>query len=154
MKKLFKWSLVLVLVFSACKKDEGQIEVFVRDFSVLSRNWEVVYDDLMGTFFQCEFVFPEITGPVLANGAVNCYLKQNVNNSIIQTPLPYTFFGEDLIFFEDEEYDIYDLYHYSENYTFEVRPGFINFIVKISDFDVESQLPLPCEFRVVLIWKK
>jgi hypothetical protein len=73
-----------------------------------------------------------------------CYLIQTIpiggKDTDIQTLLPYTFYGET----DDGSL-------YSENYTFEIRPGYINFVVKISDFNTEFQQPLDCIFRVVLM---
>ena len=148
MKKFLRLMLIAMLVFSACGKDgkDGRDTVFVvRDFHVPSQtnNWQITNDDLMGSFFECRVLVEEITGDVFDNGAIICYLLQNVNygasTSVVYTPLPFTFFGED------------EGYLYSENYTFEVSPRYINFIVKVSDFDTGAQLPLDCTFRVVIM---
>lgn len=113
---------------------------FIMDFEVLSEHWTPVFDDLIGDIFIFEFPITELTGFVFDYGAVVCHLIQNVNNEPVQTPLPYTFYGED------------DGYFYSENYSYEIRPGFITFIVKISDFNTQVKQPLKCTFRVVLMW--
>ena len=157
MKKLLGCLLVVMMCFAACQGPIGPMgppgkngidgestQWFVKDFQVLSEHWVAVYDDLMGDIFEYEFRISELTGFVFDEGAVVCYLVQNINYggkaTVVQSPLPYTFFGE---------------YHgklYSENYTYEIRPGYINFIVKISDFDTQAQQPLDCTFRVVLMW--
>ena len=150
MKKLLGCMLIVVLLCSSCVKNgkDGNDTVFmVLDFDIPSINnnnkWNPVFDDVMGNFFESRVSIRELTGDIFDNGAVLCYLLQNVNygarTTVIQTPLPYTFFGE------------FGGFLYSENYTFELSPGSINFIVKISDFDIETQMPLDCTFRVVLM---
>jgi len=152
MKKLLGCLVMVVMWFSACEGPMGPMgpagrdaNMKVCDFEVLSEHWIPVHDDMMGNIFEYEFRIPELTGYVFDEGGVVCYLVQYLNiggkNTPVQTPLPYTFFGE------------YDGFLYSENYTYEIRPGYINFIVKVSDFDTEFQKPLPCTFRVVLMWK-
>ena len=144
MNKLIGWMLAVMLMFTACSgKDgkDGELNIFVYDFSVESDHWVPVHDSyLMGDIFEYGFNFPQLTAPIFDNGLVMCYLVQNFGGSIIQTPLPYTFYGE------------LDEVLYSENYTFEISPGHINFIVKVSDFNTEVQQPLNCIFRVVLMW--
>ena len=147
MKKLLGWMLIVALLFTACEgkvgppgKDGKNIEFVVCDFVVQSENWVPVNDELMGNLFEYGFNFPQLTGYIFDEGAVVCYLVQDLGGGIIQTPLPYTFYGE------------LDDVLYSENYTYEISPGHINFIVKISDFDTEVQQPLSCTFRVVLMW--
>jgi len=109
---------------------------------VVVDRWYAVNDDLMGDIFESgNFKIPELTQFVYDVGAVMCYMSIKLNNSFYQTPLPYTFYG-----MSD------DGVLYSENYTFEMTPGNINFIVKINDFDTKSQEPLICNFRVVLMW--
>ena len=151
MKKLLGCLVMVVTGFAACQgpmgpvgppgKDAESTQWFVKDFEVLSEHWKSVYDPVMdGDVFEYSFSFPQLTKFIFEEGAVICYLLQSVNNAVVQTPLPYTFHGK------------YGEFLYSENYTYEIRPGFINFIVKISDFDTEFQNPLPCTFRVVMMW--
>ena len=160
MKKLLGCVLAVMMCFAACEGPVGppgkdgrdgkngsdgySTQWFVGDFDVLSAHWEPVYDDLMGDIFQYEFHIPELTEFIFKEGAVICYLLQNINKggrtTLIQTPLPYTFYG-------DAGGELY-----SENYTCEIRQGYINFIVKISDFNTQAQQPLPCTFRVVMMW--
>ena len=157
MKKLIGCLLVVMMGFAACEGPVGppgrdgmdgldgeSTQWAYVDCEILSEHWESAYDDLMGSFFQYEFSIPKLTSFVFEKGAVVCYLVQKVNyggrTTIVQTPLPYTFYGDSQGFL------------YSENYTYEIRQGYINFIVKISDFDTQAQQPLDCTFRVVMMW--
>ena len=160
MKKLFGCLVIVILGFSACEGPMGPMgpqgrdgrdgingestQWEIIDCDILSEHWIPAYDDLMGDFFEYEFRIPELTKFIFDAGAVVCYLVQNINaggrNTVIQTPLPYTYYGE------------YRGSFYSENYTYEMRPGYINFIVKVSDFDTQVQQPLNCTFRVVMMW--
>ena len=145
-KKLLGCLLIVVLGITACQGPMGppgkDAVMLVRDFNVSSDHWNPAYDDLMGAFFEYGFSFAELTGTVFDKGAVICYLLQNISyggrNIVVQTPMPYTYYGE------------FQGVLYSENYTFEIRPGYINFIVKVSDFDTQAQQPLDCTFRVVI----
>ena len=157
MKKLLKLMLIAMFMFSACGKDgkDGKDTVLiVLDFHVPSSTtkWESAIDDLMGDFFECRVSVREITGDVFDNGVVLCYLVQYIEygNTVtpIQTPLPYTYSRWEHLY--DEEYEEYHWYNYSENYTFEVSPGYINFIVKSSDLGL-SEGTLSCTFRVVIM---
>ena len=120
-------------------KDGASANWLITDFTVLSDHWIDVSDDLMGDLFVYEFQLAELTEFVFEQGTVVCHLLQTVNSEAVQTPLPYTFYGEDAG------------YYYSENYTYEIRPRFITFLAKISDFST-VQKPLSCKFRVVLMW--
>ena len=155
MKKVLGWLLAIMTGITACEGpmwpmgppgpsgDGYETQWFIRDYDILSHQWELVFDQNMGSLFQFEIPVPEITKFVFDEGAVLCYLVQEISSggrtSLVQSPLPYTFYGE------------IDGFFYSENYTFEVRTGYINFIVKYSDFDTEIK-PLSCTFHVVLIW--
>ena len=150
-KKLLGCLLIVMMWITACEGPMGPAgrdgrdgigtNWFVEDFEVLSEHWIPVYDPVMdGDIFEYSFNFPKLSKIIFEEGAVICYLVQNINKNVIQTPLPYTFFGE------------YQGILYSENYTYEISPGYINFIVKISDFDTQTQPPLRCIFRVVLMW--
>jgi len=155
MKKLFGYLILAMMLISACEgpmgppgkdgldgrngrdgKDGTSTQWFIQDCEVFSEHWKRVTDPLMGNIFEYGFNISKLSSFVITDGAVVCYLIQDN----IQTPLPYTFFGE------------YNGFLYSENYTFEASPGYINFIVKVSDFDTEFQQPLKCKFRVVLMW--
>ena len=151
--RLFLWMLIVTLAFTACEGKVGppgrngrdgidgeSTQWFIQDFEIKSEHWRPVTDDLIGNIFEYGFNFSKLTGFVFDAGAVVCHLVQSVNNQVNYTPLPYTFYGE-----AGGEF-------YSENYTYEVRPGYINFIVKVSDFATDVQQPLPCTFRVVLMW--
>jgi len=149
MKKFFGWMLVVMLVISACGKDGKDTVFLVLDIDVPSHtnSWRMVRDEITEDFlfFECRVPVREITGDIFDNGAVLCYLVEYVgygNTTIpIQSPLPYTLFRVD---YEDNEY------YFSENYTFEVSPGYINFVVKVSDF-WDGEYPLNCTFRVVIM---
>ena len=152
MKRFLKFLLPIVLVVSACTGKEGppgmdgrdgMVNKVIRDFEILEEDWVAVFDPLSPVvdpdepnIFQYLFSFPHLTRNVYDNGLVAVYLEQFIDDIVFQTPLPYTYYGED----------------FSENYTFEFGPGYINFIVKISDFDTQAQQPLSCLFRVVLMW--
>ena len=155
MKKLTGWLLLLMIWFTACEGPMGpagppgmdgeSTQWFIADCTVYSEDWIPARDDLMGDYFEYEFRIDALTSFVFNEGAVVCYLEQNVTYggrvTAVQTPIPYTFYGE-----------ASGGVLYSENYTYEVRTGYINFIVKISDFDTQTQQPLDCKFRVVLMW--
>ena len=154
MKKFLGCLLIIMMVLSACEGPAGPMGppgkdadagMLVFECNVLSEHWKPAFDDLMGDFFEYEFRIRELTGYIFDEGAVFCYLVQNIDDgkrvTVVQSPLPYTFYG------------VFQGVLYSENYTYEIRPGYINFIVKISDFDTQAQQPLDCTFRVVMMWK-
>ena len=153
MKKLTGWLLVFMLGITACKgpmgpagKDAEETNWFADNFEVLASHWKPATEEGDGYFFhywEYEFSIPQLTNFVFNEGYVGCSLIQvieydNGRTSTVQRPLPYTIYGIDNDF------------PYSENYSFEIRPGYIKFIVKYSDFS-ELQ-PLTCTFRVVMIW--
>jgi len=124
------------------KDGDGSHSFIIKEFFVHENSWIPDYDVLMDNFFFYGFEINELTPRIYNNGAVVCYLVQEFDFGVVQTPLPYTFYGS-----EDN-----GTYFYSENYTYEISPGHITFIVKISDFNTEAQQPLSCNFRVVLLW--
>jgi len=157
MKKVLVSVLVAMMAFAACEGPMGPIgpvgptglpgestQWKIIECDILSEHWVPAFDDLMGPYFEFEFKIPELTKFVFEQGAVVCYRIQNINyggrNIVVQTPLPYTFYGEE------------NGFYYSENYTYEISVGYINFIVKVSDFDTSAQQPLDSTFRVVLMW--
>ena len=159
MKKFFGWILIVMLVFSACAKDgrDGKDAILiVRDFNVPSQTnkWVSGYDNLMGDFLECTILVNEITGDVFDNGAVLVYLVQyiEIGNELIpiQTPLPYTLARWALYYCDDVD-DESCWIDYTENYTFEVSPRHINFIVKTSDAGFPIHEPINCTFRVVIM---
>ena len=121
-------------------KDGVSTNWYIVNCIVSTNHWRPVSDDLMGNIFEYEFQIPELTKFIFDEGTVVCHLIQYLNSEPFQTPLPYTFYGDD------------NGYFYSENYTYEIRPGFINFIVKISDFNTQAQQPLSCTFRITMMW--
>ena len=154
MKKITGLLLVVVMMsITACEgpmgppgkdgKDGYETEWFVNDYNVLSHQWNLTFDDMMGSFFEYEVPIPQLTSFVFTDGAVLIYLVQDIFSGgrtvQVNSPLPYTYYYESNDFF------------YSENYSFELRPGYINFIVKYSDFDTNEK-PATCRFHVVMIW--
>ena len=161
MRKLFGCLLVVMMCFAACEGPVGppgkdgrdgkngadgvSTEWFWKDYDVLSNQWKEYTEEGDGYFyyyFEYEYSIPQLTEFVFDEGAVVCYLVQEINSNgrktLVQRPLPYTIYGFDN--------DV----PYSENYSYEIRPGYIKFIVKYSDFD-EIQ-PLSCTFHVVMMW--
>jgi len=156
MKKLVICLLVFVIGFTACQgpmgpagkdgKDATETGWFAENFEIASGHWKPATESGDGYFFhywEYEFSVPQITNFVLKEGFVGCYLVQEIEydggrKSTVYRPLPYTIYGIDSGF------------AYSENYSFELRNGFVKFIVKYSDFDTIK--PLTCIFRIVLIW--
>ena len=154
MKKLTGLLLIVIMGFTACEgpmgpegprgRDAESTQWFVNDYDVFERDWTVINKDLVGAFFEYKINIPELTGFVFDEGAVICYLVEEViydggKKSLIQSPLPYTIYGE---------YN--DGFPYSENYSYEVGPGYIRFIVKYSDFS--NDIPPTRTFHVVLMW--
>ena len=161
MKKLTGWLLILMIGFTACEgpmgpegpqgrdgkngRDGESTQWFVNDYDVFERDWTIINEGYVGAFFEYKINIPELTGFVFDEGAVICYLVEEVSydggkKSLIQSPLPYTIYGE--------YYD--DGFPYSENYSYEVGPGYIRFIVKYSDFS--NDIPPTRTFHVVLMW--
>ena len=153
MKKLFGHILILMMGFAACQGPmgpagppgrDGAADWWVGDFVVLHNDWKMVDDDDW-YLFEYRFSFPELSNFVFNDGAVIGYLVQHIRyggGSPVRTHclLPYTVYGEDD-----------DGYPYSENYSCELRPGYINFTVKYSDY-VPHIKPPDRTFRIVLIW--
>ena len=152
MKKFAGWLLFITMGFMSCTGPMGpegppgySTEWFVNDYDVLSEKWIPREDVNVGPFFEYTVNIPELDDFVFNEGAVVCYLVHNVSyagrTTLVQSPLPYTVYG------------LYDdgFTQYSENYSYEVGPGFIRFITKYSDFDT-GIFPLNCTFHVVLMW--
>ena len=151
MKRQAFWLLVVLMGFSACRGQEGpagkDAEKYICEYDILPHKWRQGEEEGDNYFFHYwfhEVSIPQLTEAVFTHGYVGCYLLQEVRyengrTSLIQRPLPYTIYG-----IADDDFA------YSENYSFEIRRGFINFIVKYSDFS--DLQPLACTFRVVLIW--
>jgi len=148
------WMFIVMLMFSACQGPmgpagknglDGTAQWLVATFQVSSEHWRVVEEDDW-YFFESEIEFPELTEFVFMEGAVLCYLIQHVqyagerNPTRVHSLLPHTVYGE---------YD--DGWPYSENYSCELRPGWINFTVKYSDWAPDIQPPSRL-FHVVLMW--
>jgi hypothetical protein len=164
MKKLIGLLLVVMMGVVACEgpmgregqrgrdgkdgKDGESTQWWVGDFTVLTNDWVRLNDDDW-YFFEYEFSFPELSNFVFTDGAVIGYLVQNVSYNggpatRVHNLLPYTVYGEYL----ENGYVV----SYSENYSFEVRPKYINFIVKFSDDVAPNYRPDSRTFRVVLMW--
>ena len=152
MKKLFGLILIVMLAFTACEgkmgppgKDGQSTEWFVCDFEVDHNDWAVVSEDDW-YFFEYEFKVPELTKSVFKDGATVCYLSQEVTYdngrtyNRIHCLLPHTVYGE----YEDGT-------AYSENYSCELREGYINFVVKYSDISPDLKPP-SSRFHVVMMW--
>ena len=159
MKKLVIFLIVAMLGLTACEGPAGPpgppgkngeaTRWHIQEFEVLSEDWIFIEDyENDWYFFQYEFKFTALTPFIFNEGAVIGYLVHNVRyeggqTERIQSLLPYTKYSE----FEDNGW----WHPYSENYSFEIRPGFINFIVKYSDWDPEG-LPPTRRFRVVMMY--
>ena len=159
MKKLFGFLVVALIGFTACEgpmgppgprgdKGDDAIGWFAEDYDVFANQWRANTEEDDRNFFryfEYEVRFSELTEFVFNEGFVGCYLVQEVVNvengkrTLVQKPLPYTVYG-----FDDEGAP------YSENYSFETRAGYVNFIVKYSDFS--NIQPPTCTFHVVMIW--
>ena len=159
MRKLFGCLLVVMMSFVACEgpvgppgrdgRDgiDGEFTYrFTNDYDVWFDEWISSSEEGDGYFFyyfEHEISIPQLTKFVFDEGFVGCYLVQEIvyengKKALVQRPLPYTIYG-----FDGGE-------PYSENYSFEIRTGYIKFIVKYSDFG-EIQ-PLSCTFHVVMMW--
>ena len=149
---------LVTFVFSACQGPMGPVgppgkngsdaeatQWLIASFEVKSEHWRVVHEDDW-YFFECEISFPELTEFVFKEGAVICYLIQHIqydgekNPTRIHSLLPHTVYGE-----------LDDGWPYSENYSCELRPGWINFTVKYSDWAPEWSPPTR-QFHIVLMW--
>ena len=156
MKKLTGWLLLIIMGITACEGPMGPMgpegrpgestQWFVEDYDVLFNQWKPASEEGDGYFFhyfEYEVAVPKLTDFVFDLGFVGCYLYQEINYegkwTEVQRPLPFTIYG-----FDDDDSP------YSENYSFEVRPGYIKFIVKYSDFS--DFPPLSCTFHVVMMW--
>jgi len=160
MKNLLGWLLVMMLGITACEgpmgppgrdgkdgKDAESTQWYVGDFEVSSKDWNLVFeemDDNEWYLFEYEFRVPELDNFIFTQGAVVCYLVQffSYGGNPVRTHclLPYTIYGE---------YD--NGFPFSENYSCELRTGYINFTVKYSDWFPEL-LPPDRTFHVVLMW--
>jgi len=155
MKKFLGFFAAAMLGLAACEgpmgppgrdgRDAESMQWHVEDFDVLTTQWRERTEEGDGYFFyyfEHEIRLPELTEFVFNNGFVGAYLVMEIvrdgRRQLVQRPLPYTIYGMDG--------DI----PYSENYSFETRPGWIRFIVKYSDFS--EMKPLTCTFLVVMMW--
>jgi len=148
--------LTVAMLFAACEGQPGlpgrngedgeSTQWFVQDYDVLSSQWRPAEESGDGYYFKCfeyEVRVPQLTEFVFDKGYVGCYLvwdiiREDGKKYTYQRPLPYTIYGID------------NGFAYSENYSFEIRPQYVKFIVKYSDFgDIE---PLSCIFTVRMMW--
>jgi len=153
MKKLFGFLIIVTFAFVACEGPAGppgrdgrdgidgySTGWFAVDVEIKHDHWRRVEENGM-YFFENEVPFPEVDEFIFMEGAVIGYFVHNVNNRLVHSLMPHTLYG-------------FDGHEYSETYSLEIRPGFINFVVRYSDGFGFYDMPTPPTrlFRIVLIW--
>ena len=91
------------------------------------------------TFFYCDFEIPELTSYVLENGVTAAYFVYWEENRMILTPLPL------------DDFYMQDYFLWTEQATCEFSPGWVRFIIKYSDFELNVRPP-KYTFLIKLMW--
>ena len=152
MKKI-SYIFALMLTTASCVTEEYYPTetvdpyTFTGEYTVRSEHWQLKdtpptpqdpAETSVYTFFYCDFEVPELTSYILDWGVTAAYFVYWENNKQILTPLPLD--------------DFYmDNYMWVEQATCEFSVGWVRFIIKYSDFDLETQ-PATYTFKIKLMW--
>jgi hypothetical protein len=127
----------IILAVSACTVNEApEVNTFSETYTVAINHWKEAHDDALGDYFYYEFREPALTNEVYQYGILNAYLK--INDSLY--PLPF------------DDYWMENGYRWTEQVTCEFRPGYITFILKYDDFDLNQPPHFDYHFLVRLMW--
>ena len=155
MKKLFFLLSVVLFTFASCEGPPGRDGLdgrdgagtywFVKTYTIQSNQWTLINgEDQLNSYFRAQISIPKLDRELYERGNVQCYMFQNINNTEVQTPLPFTIplgekgtGGGELLWTETVSFDFY--------------PGTITFYVNYSDF-YTSNRPGTVTFRVVLTY--
>ena len=155
MKKiLFLFSAVIMLLAS-CEGPAGRdgldgrdgyaTEWVIKTYTINSNQWQLVNGvDQLNSFYQAEVRIPELDVDIYEDGAVLCYMFQDVNGDEVQTMLPFTIPRG-----VDNGNGTEDLW--TETYACDFTVGSIMFYVNYSDFYTNNRPPTT-SFKVALIY--
>jgi hypothetical protein len=131
--------VLAVLAFSACTVNESPTEVgvFSQTYTVEQNHWKLAHDNNLGDYFYYEFKEPALTRYIYDNGIMNAYLKIDDN----LYPLPF-----------DDYWMENSGYRWTEQVTCEFRPGYITFILKYNDYNLDEPPHFPYTFLLRLMW--
>ena len=147
---LKKWTvpvlvLVMIAFLSSCTTEENYyqeyyVDSYTQSYTVSKGNWNIGRDDDSGLYFYYEFSESNLTRYIYENGIMQAFLLMNGENL---TPLP----------FNDYWIDEYNPdYMWTEQVTCEFRPGYVTFILKYSDHDIDEPPHYDYTFRVRFMW--
>jgi hypothetical protein len=123
--------------------DTGQPNWYTENLEVKTSDWRRVgHEDEIGSYY--EYVF---SGFPYEDGIISVYMYQNFGTpSEIQIPLPYTYYGVDILGNGEEV-------SYSIQYSYDIATdGTIAFKVHVSDYYTSLFHPGTELFRVAIIW--
>ena len=148
--KRMNFILVLLLIMASCTYNPTEIVepyTFTGEYTVRSEHWKLMdtpptsqdpAESSIYTFFYYDFEVPELTFSVLDRGVTAAYFVYRENNQPILIPLPLD--------------DFYlDNYMWIEQATCEFSVRSVRFIVKYSDFEVNTR-PGDYTFKIKLMW--
>jgi hypothetical protein len=130
--------ICIILAVSACTVNDEptEVNVFSEVYTVTKGHWTPAHDDALGDYLYYEFQEPALTNYIYNNGIMNAYLR--IDDALY--PLPF------------DDYWMENDYRWTEQVTCEFRPGYITFILKYNDFEL-NQLPhFDYNFLVRFMW--
>lgn len=141
---LFVLSVVLsaTLLFTACEKNEYNINDLQVPFTVKNHQWTKEQDDVLGTYFYYEKEIPQLTREVVNHGMVMVYLKLVTKNGVTEYhAMPF----DD--FFVDE-----NNYKWTEQVSFAFSPGYVTVFMKYDDQTFDTPYYESYDFQVRMVW--
>jgi hypothetical protein len=130
--------ICIILTASACTVNDAptEVNVFSETYTVAQNHWKVANDDNLGDYFYYEFHEPALSSYIYNNGIMNAYLK--IDDALY--PLPF------------DDYWMDSGYRWTEQVTCEFRPGYITFILRYNDYDLEQPPHFDYKFLVRFMW--
>jgi hypothetical protein len=140
--KLIAFAIFLFAISNSCIEENPE-KWHAEILEVKARDWELVGNsDEIGSYYQ--YVFDKIP---YVDGIINVYLYQNFGTPAeIQVPLPYTYYGVDVLDNGEEKY-------YSIQYSYDTAiDGTIALKIHVSDY-MTSLFKRDTEyFRIAIIY--
>ena len=128
--------------------EDGYMDIRNLTLTVYEKEWQLSGNvNYFGSYYYCEFRVGDITNYVYENGMItgNIFITERIGNSNVevQKPLPYTVYNGT----SDGTNEVL----WSERYSYEIRPGYITFMVYYSYFYTDT-LPPTSDFTLTIAW--
>ena len=112
--------------------------VFVKEYEIGSGEYRWTFDPDESLFY-CDVYIKDLTQEIYDEGMIACYYIYDVDGRQVDSPLPFT------------EFRMNGGYQYSYQYTCEISPYRVTFILKDSDYSMDSHSADPRTFVVKMI---